>query len=174
MNETLVTVVGNVATEPETRQTATGVAVTRFRLATTSRRWDAERGAWTDGATSFYTVCAWRTLAWHVKESVGVGEPLLVQGRLRIREEEREGRRYLTAEIEAVAVGHDLARGVSRFSRVAASMTGAGAASASGAAGAVVGNAVGSAAGNTAGNAAETPPVVARPDPAPPVPAGAP
>ncbi|MFF7153548.1 single-stranded DNA-binding protein [Streptomyces sp. NPDC008139] len=166
MNETLVTVVGNVATEPETRQTATGVAVTRFRLATTARRWDAERGAWTDGATSFYTVCAWRTLAWHVKESVGLGEPLLVQGRLRVREEDREGRRYLTAEIEAVAVGHDLARGVSRFSRVAASMTGAGAASVSGAAGSVVGNA--------AGNAAETPPVAARPDPAPPVPAAAP
>jgi single-strand DNA-binding protein len=119
MNETLVTVVGNVATEPEMQQTATGVDVTRFRLATTSRRWDAERGAWTDGATSFYTVRAWRALAGHVKESVGLGEPLLVQGRLRIREEEREGRRFLAAEIEAVAVGHDLARGVARFSRTA-------------------------------------------------------
>lgn len=125
MSETLVTVVGNVATEPEAQQTATGVAVTRFRLATTSRRWDAERGAWTDGATSFYTVRAWRTLARHVKESVGLGEPLVVQGRLRIREEEREGRRYLAAEIEAVAVGHDLARGVSRFSRVAGAASGA-------------------------------------------------
>lgn len=120
MNETLVTVVGNVATEPETQSTGTGVAVTRFRLATTSRRWDAERGAWTDGATSFYTVRAWRTLAGHVKESVGLGEPLVVQGRLRIREEERDGRRFLAAEIEAVAVGHDMARGVSRFSRTAA------------------------------------------------------
>ena len=41
MNETLVTVVGNVATEPEMHTTATGVGVTRFRLATTARRWDA-------------------------------------------------------------------------------------------------------------------------------------
>jgi single-strand DNA-binding protein len=119
MNETLVTVVGNVATEPETQQTATGVAVTRFRLATASRRWDAERGAWTDGATSFYTVRAWRAPAGHVKESVGLGEPLVVHGRLRIREEDRDGRRYLAAEIEAVALGHDLTRGVSRFSRAA-------------------------------------------------------
>lgn len=117
MNETLVTVVGNVATEPEMHTTATGVGVTRFRLATTARRWDSQRGAWTDGPTSFYTVRAWRALAGHVKESVGLGEPLVVQGRLKIREDERDGRRYTDAEIEAVALGHDLTRGVSRFSR---------------------------------------------------------
>jgi len=117
MNETLVTVVGNVATEPESQVTATGVTITRFRLATTSRRWDAERGAWTDGATSFYTVRAWRNLGSNVKESVCLGEPLVVHGRLRIRQDENEGRRYLTAELDAVAVGHDLTRGVARFSR---------------------------------------------------------
>jgi len=117
MNETLVTVVGNVATEPETRVTATGVLTTRFRLATTSRRWDAERGAWTDGVTSFYTVRSWRNLAGNVKESVTLGEPLVVQGRLRIREEEKDSRRYLSAEIDAVALGHDLTRGLSRFTR---------------------------------------------------------
>ncbi|WP_405581680.1 single-stranded DNA-binding protein [Streptomyces sp. NBC_01190] len=119
MNETLVTVVGNVATEPETHVTATGIATIRFRLATTARRWDAERGGWTDGSTSFFTVRAWRTLAGNIKESIGLGEPLVVQGRLRVREDEKEGRRYLSAEIEAVAVGHDLSRGVARFTRVA-------------------------------------------------------
>lgn len=118
MNETLVTVVGNVATEPETTVTATGLAVTRFRLATTARRFDSERGSWTDGPTSFYTVRAWRTLAGNVKESVGLGEPLVVQGRLRVREDEKDGRRYVSAEIEAVAIGHDLARGTARFARV--------------------------------------------------------
>jgi single-strand DNA-binding protein len=123
MNETLVTVVGNVATEPESQVTASGVAVTRFRLATTSRRWDTERGAWTDGATSFYTVCAWRNLGSNVKESVCLGEPLVVHGRLRIRQDEKDGRRYLVAELDAVAVGHDLTRGVARFSR--SSSTGA-------------------------------------------------
>jgi single-strand DNA-binding protein len=117
MNETLVTVVGNVATEPESQVTATGVQLTRFRLATATRRFDPDRGAWTDGPTSFYTVRAWRTLAGNVKESVGLGQPLVVQGRLRIRDDEKDGRRYLSAEIEAVAVGHDLTRGVARFSR---------------------------------------------------------
>ena len=124
MNETLVTVVGNVATEPESQVTATGVTVSRFRLATTSRRWDPERGAWTDGATSFYTVRAWRSLGSNVKESVCLGEPLLVHGRLRIRQEEKDGRRYLAAELEAVAIGHDLARGVTRFTRSSAPAAG--------------------------------------------------
>lgn len=117
MNETLVTVVGNVATEPESQTTGAGVQFTRFRLATATRRYDAERGAWTDGPTSFYTVRAWRSLAAHVKDSVGLGQPLLVHGRLRIRDDEKDGRRYLSAEIEAVSVGHDLNRGVARFSR---------------------------------------------------------
>ncbi|MGI5528196.1 single-stranded DNA-binding protein [Streptomyces syringium] len=43
MNETLVTVVGNVATQPDFRESANGAAVSRFRLAATVRRWD--RGA---------------------------------------------------------------------------------------------------------------------------------
>jgi single-strand DNA-binding protein len=120
MNETLVTVVGNVATEPESQTTATGVTVTRFRLATTTRRWDPERGAWTDGATSFYTVRAWRSLGSNVKDCVCLGEPLVVQGRLRIRQDEKDGKRYLAAELEAVAIGHDLARGVAHFSRSSA------------------------------------------------------
>jgi len=120
MNETLVTVVGNVATQPDCQVTPSGAVLTRFRLATTSRRYDAERGEWVDGPTSFYTVRAWRSLGTNVKESVGLGEPLVVQGRLRIREEEKDGRRFLSADVDAVAVGHDLSRGVARFSRSSA------------------------------------------------------
>lgn len=119
MSETLVTVVGNVATRPEFRKTPTGVPVARFRLAATARRFDRERGGWSDGHTSFYTVWAWRSLGEHVVASVGVGEPLLVQGRLRVREEERDGKRWISADIDAVAAGHDLTRGTSAFRHVA-------------------------------------------------------
>ena len=119
MNETLVTVVGNVATQPEIRKSETGAFSARFRLATTVRRWDRERAAWADGHTSFYTVRAWRQLGENVAGSVSVGEPLLVQGRLRVREERgAEGQRWTSAEIDAVAVGHDLSRGTSAFRRM--------------------------------------------------------
>ncbi|GGX69945.1 single-stranded DNA-binding protein [Streptomyces hiroshimensis] len=118
MNETLVTVVGNVATEPDYREAANGSPSSRFRLAVTARRWDRAKEEWADGHTSFYTVWAWRTLAANVVASLGVGEPVVVQGKLRIREEEREGKRWVSAELDAVSVGHDLSRGTSVFRRV--------------------------------------------------------
>ncbi|WNO74503.1 single-stranded DNA-binding protein [Streptomyces sp. AM8-1-1] len=133
MNDTTVTVVGNVATNVDYRETASG-GVARFRIAVTPRRWDRQSASWTDGYTSFYTVVAWRTLAINLAGSVSVGDPLLVHGRLRIREEDRdgyrtadaggprngqrEGQRRTFVDIEAVAVGHDLTRGTSAFRRV--------------------------------------------------------
>ncbi|GAA3750756.1 hypothetical protein GCM10023082_53490 [Streptomyces tremellae] len=118
MTETTVTLVGNVATGVEFRESPTG-GVARFRFAVPVRRWDRTRGDWTDGPTSFYTVWAWRALAANLAASVSVGEPLVVQGRLRVREEDREGRRRTFVDIEAAAAGHDLARGTSMFRRVA-------------------------------------------------------
>ncbi|WP_372446055.1 single-stranded DNA-binding protein [Streptomyces triculaminicus] len=118
MNETVVTVVGNVATQPDFREAANGSAVSRFRLAATVRRWDREREEWEDAYTSFYTVWAWRTLAANVVGSVSVGEPVIVQGKLRIQEQEREGKRWLSADIDAASIGHDLTRGTSAFRRV--------------------------------------------------------
>ncbi|MET9656954.1 single-stranded DNA-binding protein [Streptomyces sp. NPDC006510] len=117
MNETLVTLVGNAATGVEFRETATG-GMARFRFAVTPRRWDREKQLWTDGHTSFFTVWAWRTLALNLSGSVSVGEPLVVHGRLKVREEEREGQRRTFVDIEAVAVGHDLTRGTAAFRRV--------------------------------------------------------
>ncbi|WP_261801915.1 single-stranded DNA-binding protein [Streptomyces sp. ISID311] len=119
----MVTLVGNAATAVEHRQTTAGATVARFRLAATSRRWDKALERWTDGETSFYTVRSWRGLADNVAASVAVGEPLIVQGRLRLREgeqsPERGGQRWFSAEVDAVAIGHDLARGTAAFRRVA-------------------------------------------------------
>ncbi|MFJ7626131.1 single-stranded DNA-binding protein [Streptomyces sp. NPDC097595] len=117
MNETLVTLVGNAATAVEFRETASG-AMARFRFAVTPRRWDRVKEVWADGHTSFYTVWAWRTLAANLTGSVAVGEPLVVHGRLKVREEELEGQRRTFVDIEAVAVGHDLTRGTAAFRRV--------------------------------------------------------
>lgn len=117
MNDTMVTLVGNVATNVEYRESATG-GVARFRFAVTPRRWDRQSGSWSDGHTNFYTVFAWRALAMNLAGSVSVGEPLLVHGRLKVREEERDGQRRTFVDIDAVAVGHDLSRGTSAFRRV--------------------------------------------------------
>ncbi|MCX2969958.1 MULTISPECIES: single-stranded DNA-binding protein [Streptomyces] len=128
MNETMVTVVGNVATKPDFREGERGASV-RFRLASNVRRYDREQGMWVDGTTSFYTVWASRGLAHNLTASVGVGEPVIVHGRLRVVDSERDGQRWTHATIDAVTVGHDLARGTSAWVRVAPSRADAMAAS---------------------------------------------
>lgn len=118
MNETMVTLIGNAATEVKFRETPAGIPAASFRLASTVRRWDRDRGSWTDAYTNFYTVWAWRGLAENVAGSVGKGDPLIVRGRVRVHEWEKDGRRNTTVEIAAGAVGHDLSRGTSAFRRV--------------------------------------------------------
>ncbi|MBT3153503.1 single-stranded DNA-binding protein [Streptomyces sp. CHD11] len=117
MNETMVCVVGNVATRPVYRETASGPAA-RFRVAVSSRYWDREKSAWADGHTNFFTVWANRQLATNTAASLSVGEPVIVQGRLKVRTETREGQQgWMSADIDAVAIGHDLARGTTAFRR---------------------------------------------------------
>ncbi|GHH12059.1 single-stranded DNA-binding protein [Streptomyces rubradiris] len=119
MNETIVCVVGNVATQPVYRESAAGPSA-RFRLAVTARYWDREKSAWTDGHTNFFTVWANRQLAVNVAACVEVGQPVVVQGRLKVRTETREGQQpWASADIDAVAIGHDLGRGTALFQRAA-------------------------------------------------------
>lgn len=117
MNETHVTIAGNVATPVDYRTSSTGLPVARFRLATTVRRFDRQKGSWSDAFTSFYTVWAWRALASNVASSISRGDPVVVRGQLRILEEEREGKRLLAADLMASTIGHDLSRGTSAFLR---------------------------------------------------------
>ncbi|MHB9753725.1 single-stranded DNA-binding protein [Streptomyces sp. BYX5S] len=115
-SETMVTVVGNVATTPVFRELPTG-PVARFRLASHARRFDRVQNTWVDGHTNFFTVWAWRGLGTNVQSSLALGEPVVVQGRLKVRDEERGGQHWTSADIEAVAIGHDLSRGTSAFRR---------------------------------------------------------
>lgn len=117
MNETLVTVVGHVATTPVFRELPSG-PVARFRLAVTARHYDAVQNVWADGHTNFFTVWARRSLGSNVQGSLTIGEPVIVQGRLKVRDEERGGQHWTSADIDAIAIGHDLSRGTAAFRRV--------------------------------------------------------
>ncbi|MDH6140926.1 single stranded DNA-binding protein [Kitasatospora sp. GP30] len=115
MNETMVTMIGNVASMVQYGQTAGGIPMANFRLASTERRYDRARAEWVDGDTLWVTVLAWRGLASNVVSSLEKGDPVLVSGRLRVREWEDEGKRRSVVEIDARAIGHDLGRGTSAF-----------------------------------------------------------
>ena len=117
MNEIPVTLVGNVVTDVGGTTTEGGAELAWFRLASTPRRFDRASGRWVDGDTSYVRVSCWRQLARNVVASVHKGDPVVVTGRLRVREWERDDRRGVAVEVDAAAVGHDLARGVSAFRR---------------------------------------------------------
>ncbi|SDR33326.1 single-stranded DNA-binding protein [Thermostaphylospora chromogena] len=117
MNDIYVTLVGNVAAEPRQHTLADGSRVTSLRVATTSRYFDKKLQEWRDGDKAFFAVRCWRGLGDNVAQSVRLGQPVVIHGRLRIREFEREGERRFIPEVEATSVGHDLRWGVSSFSR---------------------------------------------------------
>jgi len=117
VNETNVTFVGNVATDIRSTHSRDGVPITTFRLASTTRRFERTKG-WSDVDTIFVTVVCWRQLAQHAASSFSKGEPVIVTGRLRMRQWTAEdGRSGTAVELEAVAAGHDVSRGVTTFTR---------------------------------------------------------
>ncbi|MFF7244181.1 single-stranded DNA-binding protein [Embleya sp. NPDC008237] len=116
--DTYVTVIGNAASDVRVQMTQAGVPLARFRMAVSPRRFDRETGTWVSGDASFYTIVCFRGLAENVTSSIDKGDPLVVTGRLRVREWEREGRWWTVTEIDASSVGHDLTRGVAEFRRV--------------------------------------------------------
>ncbi|MGC4893017.1 single-stranded DNA-binding protein [Micromonospora sp. DT31] len=119
MFDTYVTIVGNVLTAPEWRRTTqSGTLVANFKVASTARRLDRDTGRWVDGNSLRVRVNCWRRLAEGVAASVAVGDPVIVAGRLYTRDWTDEAGTHRTLyELEAVAVGHDLSRGRSRFLR---------------------------------------------------------
>ena len=81
MNESFVTVVGNVVSDPISRPTKVGRPFASLRIASTTRRWDAEKRAFVDGSTNFLNVVAFNALAANVMTSVKKGHPVVVYGR---------------------------------------------------------------------------------------------
>ena len=119
MFDTAVTLIGNVMTAPEWRRTSqTGTYVVTFRFASTSRRYDRATSRWVDGDSLRIKVACWRKLGENVFESVQLGDPLVIHGRMYSRDwTDTEERRHTSYELDAVAVGHDMSRGVAKFAR---------------------------------------------------------
>src|SRR5262245_41471670 len=107
----IITVTGVVGSDPHVHTTTQGLAIASFRLASTRRYFDRGKGTWEDGDTNWYTVSGFRQLAHNISASMRKGERVLVQGRLRLRAWESGDRSGTTVEIEADAIGHDLAWG---------------------------------------------------------------
>ena len=108
MNETTMTVVGNLTDAPDLRYLPSGVAVAKFALASTPRKPDGN-GGWTDGDPLFLNCTAWRELAEHAAESLTRGARVVVVGRLRLsRWETDEGEKRSAYGLDVDEIGPSL------------------------------------------------------------------
>src|SRR5690349_20264843 len=106
---TIITVIGNVTSDPELRFTQNGHAVANFNVASTPRYFDRQSGEWKDGEATFLRCNIWRQPAENLAESITKGARLIVQGRLKQRSyETREGDKRTVMELEVDEVGPSL------------------------------------------------------------------
>jgi single-strand DNA-binding protein len=109
MQDTTITIIGNLTDDPELRYTPSGAAVAKFRVASTPRYLDKASGQWKDGEPLFLACNSWRDTAEHVAESLTRGARVIVTGRLRQRSyETREGEKRTVMELEVDEVGPSL------------------------------------------------------------------
>ena len=97
-----VMLIGNVGTDPEVRSVDQGVAVARFRFATTEKGYTLPNGTQVPDRTDWHNVLLWRRLAEIVEKYVHKGDKLYIEGRLRYSTyDDKQGQRKYVTEIWA-------------------------------------------------------------------------
>lgn len=95
-----VMLIGNVGTDPEVRYVDQGMAVARFRFATTEKGYTLPNGTQVPDRTDWHNVLLWKRLAEIVEKYVHKGDKLYLEGRLRYSTyDDKQGQRKYVTEI---------------------------------------------------------------------------
>ncbi|NEM06157.1 single-stranded DNA-binding protein [Geodermatophilus normandii] len=125
--DTVITVIGNLTSDPELRWTPSGAAVANFTIASTPRTLDRQTQEWKDGEALFLRCSVWRQAAEHVAESLTRGSRVMAQGRLKQRSyETKEGENRTVIELEVDEIGPSLRYATATVARVSRSGDGPG------------------------------------------------
>ena len=125
--DTIITVIGNLTSDPELRWTPSGAAVANFTIASTPRTLDRQTQEWKDGEALFLRCSVWRQAAEHVAESLTRGSRVMAQGRLKQRSyETKEGENRTVIELEVDEIGPSLRYATATVARAARSGDGPG------------------------------------------------
>jgi len=123
--ETIITVVGNLTSDPELRYTQNGLAVANFTIASTPRNFDRASNDWKDGDALFLRASVWREFAEHVAGSLTKGSRVIATGRLKQRSyETKEGEKRTSIELEVDEIGPSLRYATAQVTRAASSRDG--------------------------------------------------
>ncbi|WP_181777291.1 single-stranded DNA-binding protein [Amycolatopsis pittospori] len=125
--DTVITVIGNLTSDPELRFTPSGAAVANFTVASTPRTLDRQSGEWKDGEALFLRCNIWRQAAENVAESLTRGARVVVQGRLKQRSfETKEGEKRTVVELEVDEIGPSLRYATAKVNKVSRGTGGGG------------------------------------------------
>ena len=120
--ETVITVVGNLTSDPELRYTQNGLAVANFTIASTPRNFDRAANEWKDGEALFLRASVWREFAEHVAGSLTKGSRVIASGRLKQRSyETKEGEKRTSMELEIDEIGPSLRYATASLTRAQSS-----------------------------------------------------
>ena len=123
--ETVITVVGNLTSDPELRYTQNGLAVANFTIASTPRNFDRASNDWKDGEALFLRASVWREFAEHVAGSLTKGSRVIATGRLKQRSyETKEGEKRTSIELEVDEIGPSLRYATAQVTRAASGAAG--------------------------------------------------
>ena len=104
--EVNVTIVGNLADDPELRYTQNGIAVVSVRVGSTPRTFNRTTNEWVDGDTVWVRCTAWREAAENIAQSLTKGSRVVVTGRLKApsayQTAQGEARASLELEIDEI------------------------------------------------------------------------
>ncbi|NWN89130.1 MAG: single-stranded DNA-binding protein [Micrococcaceae bacterium] len=107
--EPYITVVGNLAGDPELRFTASGHAVANFTIAQTPRTRNQQSGEWIDDETLWVRASVWREAAENVAETLTKGARVIAHGRLKARSfETKDGQQRTNWELDVDEIGPSL------------------------------------------------------------------
>jgi single-strand DNA-binding protein len=108
--EVSVTIVGNLADDPELRYTQGGVAVVSVRVGSTPRTLNRSTNEWVDGETVWVRCTAWREAAENIAQSLTKGSRVVVTGRLKAPSayQTAQGEARASLELEIDEIGPSL------------------------------------------------------------------
>jgi len=108
MPTAIITIVGNLASDPELRFTPNGKPVANFRVGVTEK-YRTDSGEWKDRETSWFSVQCWNDLAEHVAETLTRGSRVVVTGVMRQRTyETKENEKRYVWDLNAEDIGVSL------------------------------------------------------------------
>lgn len=117
--ETIITVVGNLTAEPETRTTSKGDAVCNFSIAATPRQYNSQSGQWEDGQALFMRCTVWRDMAEHCAQTLHKGMRVIAQGRLQQRTyQAKDGTNRTIMEMQVDEIGPSLRYATAQVARI--------------------------------------------------------